>query len=205
VLRVLTTSFLIASLGLLQSQDAWLIVPGGQSGAIKRNTTHADLTRIYGRENVTEGEVNVGEGELERGTILFPNDPNKTLNVLWKDETKIAPRRIQITGERSQWTTIYGITLGTSLKELERLNRRPFRLLGFGWDYSGAVSSWSDGELAGCCEPQSGIYIRLIPQPRDNERSSLQRQVLGDREYSSGHPAMQELNPRVYQIVVDFP
>jgi len=28
--------------------------------------------------------------------------------------------------------------------------------------------------------------------------------VLGDRDYSSGTPAMQALNPRVYQIYIDF-
>jgi hypothetical protein len=30
------------------------------------------------------------------------------------------------------------------------------------------------------------------------------RQVVGDRVFSSGHPAMQALNPRVYQIIVSM-
>jgi len=28
--------------------------------------------------------------------------------------------------------------------------------------------------------------------------------ILGDRYFSSGHPAMQKLNPRVYEMIVFF-
>jgi hypothetical protein len=186
--------------------DVWLISPDGERSAITRNTTETDLVRIHGRENVADGDVNVGEGELEPGTILYPNDPARTLQIIWKDaKTRTAPKRIQLTGDASKWKTVSNVTLGTSLKELERINGRPFRLLGFGWDYSGTVTSWSAGELSRCCQPQAGLYIRLIPADLDGELySTVGGQVRGDREYSSGHPAMQSLNPRVYQIVIDF-
>jgi hypothetical protein len=189
---------------LFPQTDQWVIFPDGNSGAITRKTTEADLIRIYGKENVTDGEINIGEGELERGTILYPNDPNRILHVIWKNpEMKTFPKRIQLTGESSRWKTVFNITLGTTLKELEQLNRRPFRLLGFGWDYSGTVYSWSDGVLSRCCQSQ-GIFMRLIPAVEGEVYSRLGGQVRGDREYSSGHPAMQELNPRIYQIVFQW-
>jgi hypothetical protein len=196
----------IAVISVLQTSDPWFINPDGQSGAITRRTTEADLIRIHGKENVIDGEVNVGEGELEPGTILYPNDPTKILHVIWKDsKTKTSPQRIQLDGESSRWKTVFNITLGTTLKELEKINRRPFRLLGFGWDYSGTVISWSGGELGQCCDSQKGTFIRLLPRDLDGEpHARLGRQVSGDREFSSGHPAMQELNPRIYQIVFEF-
>jgi hypothetical protein len=164
------------------------------------------LVRIHGRENVADGEVNVGEGEMEPGTILYSNDPTRTLQIIWKDaKTRTAPKRVQLTGDASKWKTVSNVTLGTSLKELERLNRRPFRLLGFGWDYSGTVTSWSDGELSVAVSHKRALHS-LIPSDLDGELyATVGGQVRGDREYSSGHPAMQSLNPRVYQIVIDFP
>jgi hypothetical protein len=42
----------------------------------------------------------------------------------------------------TKWRTAEGITIGTPLRELERFNRRPFRLAGFAVDGAGAVVSW---------------------------------------------------------------
>jgi hypothetical protein len=101
------------------------------------------------------------------------------------------------------WHTADGITLGTTLLELERINRRPFRLAGFGWDYSGTVLSWSHGAL----DPVFGsdgskkVYVRLI---YSNPAPPEYRAVMGDGNFSSGHPAMQKINPHVYQMVFIF-
>jgi hypothetical protein len=45
----------------------------------------------------------------------------------------------QESGGACEWKAAHGITLGTSLVQLERLNRHPFTLAGFGWDYGGRV------------------------------------------------------------------
>jgi len=49
------------------------------------------------------------------------------------------------------------------------------------------------------------IRARLRPEGvQDAERQISYRQVLGDREFSSGHPAMQTLDPSVYEVWLDY-
>ena len=63
----------------------WLIVPGEHIGAITRTSSEAELRRIYGDDNVTEAEVEIGEGETETGTVLFDKDPERRIQILWND------------------------------------------------------------------------------------------------------------------------
>jgi hypothetical protein len=64
--------------------------------------------------------------------------------------------------EKSLWRTTYGITQGTTLLELERINRKPFRLAGFDFDYSGTVLSWESGLLEGVLDRNSpNRYVRV--------------------------------------------
>jgi hypothetical protein len=200
-------------LAFVQIRDAnpWTIAPDGKSGAITETATEADLKRIYGEQNVEAGKIHLGEGEFESGTVLFPEDPMKRIEVLWSDaEGKRYPKSVHLGGirnaafpDRSVWRTTYGITLGTTLFELERINRKPFRLAGFAFDYSGTVLSWNGGALEGVfvSDGTKKVFVRLIysePAPPEH------REVLGDRSFSSGHPAMQKINPHVYQMIFVF-
>lgn len=183
--------------------DAWLIVPGVRVGAITRTTSEIDLVRAYGHGNVRTGNINVGEGVTERGTLVFPDEPIKRAAVLWKDlSNNQMPERIQITGSKTLWKTAQGITLGMSLRELERLNGRPFVLTGFGWDYGGTIISWERGALARAFATGGRIILRLRP-PSGLTPGAL-RPVTGDRESRSNHGTMQRLNPRVYQMIIEF-
>src|SRR5262245_18581757 len=207
---LLVLQLLLAS---VQIPDAnhWTISVDGRSGAITATTTETDMKRMYGGENVKNGEVQMGEGEVEPGTIVFPDDPLKRIEVRWADREKSAPKSVYLTGthnaaytDKSLWCTTYGITLGTTLLELERINRKPFRLAGFDWDYSGTVLSWNSGVLEGVfgSEGRKKVFLRLSystdPAPPEH------RAVQGDRSFSSGHPAMQKINPHVYQMIFIF-
>ena len=50
------------------------------------------------------------------------------------------------------------------------------------------------------------VRARLRPDPGkdDAERTRWLKQVTGDREFPSTHAAMQALNPRVYEIWLEF-
>jgi hypothetical protein len=95
---------------------------------------------------------------------------------------------------------VHGICLGTTLKQLEQINRKPFRIAGFAFDYSGTVISWSQGALEQELDSPGRVILRLEP-PQDQWQQPDYRSVLGDRSFSSGHPAMQRLNPSVYQLI----
>jgi hypothetical protein len=93
-----------------------------------------------------------------------------------------------------------GISLGTSLSELAQKNGRPFRLSGFGWDDAGVVTSWGGGALDSLLR---GVHLYLEPRIEDRAGGAYRR-MQGDREFDSDNPDMRALDPRVYQIYVDF-
>jgi len=180
----------------------WVILPGGGTGgAITAKSSETDLIRMYGSENVAAQDVDLGEGETEPGTELFSNDSARRVDILWKDPTgKRSPKRIQVSGAKSRWRTLHGITLGTTLKQLEQINRKPFRLAGFAFDYSGTIMSWNQGALEQELDSPGRVILRLEPS-QDQWQHPDYKSVLGDASFSSGHPAMQRLNPFVYQLI----
>jgi hypothetical protein len=133
--------------------------------------------------------------------VLYPSDSLRRAEILWQDTVaRRRPTRVILRGSRSQWQVGPGISLGSSLEELERLNGRPFTLAGFGWDYAGVITDWKGGALDSAL---AGVKLYLDPGPAQYQ-SAAYSQVLGDRDYSSALPAMQQLSPKVTQIFVDF-
>jgi hypothetical protein len=174
------------------------IIPGRSAGPVTAASREADLKQRYGAEAV---RIELGEGETTPGTVLFPRDSLMRAEIVWHDTvSRSRPARFVLRGSRSKWTVGPGISLGTSLQELERINGRPFMLAGFGWDYAGVVTEWGGGVLDSAL---AGVKLYLDPGQSQYE-STAYSQVLGDRDYSSSLPPMQQLNPRVTQIYVDF-
>jgi hypothetical protein len=202
-IQVSILALLLASPAAWAADVDWLIVPGERIGAITPASSEAELRQIYGDENVGEAEVNIGEGETETGTVLFDKDPERRIQILWSDpHSKSKPARIQIDEPRNRWKTREGIAIGTSLHELERMNGRPFTLTGFGWDYSGTVVDWDNGALEKFGGSWGRIILRLYPEaglPPDAPDD-----LWGDRDIPSDQPSMQNLDPKVYQIIMQF-
>ena len=175
----------------------------GCGGPFTAELTERRLIEIYGAANVRAGEVYVGEGFSEPGTVIFPESPADKVEVVWSDEkARAKPRFVRVKEPRSQWRTADGIGIGSDLKSIERINGRPFRLRGFGWDYSGGVSTWSGGKIES--HESTGCVLRPRLMPEGENWPPVWQQVVGSREFSSGHPAMQELNPRVRQLLLGF-
>ena len=89
---------LLAIDGAAQSApDPWLILADGTAGTINSKTTRADLVRSFGAANVMDRDVDIGEGETEPGTVVFSKEPERSIDILWKDPaTKRAPSLIHV-------------------------------------------------------------------------------------------------------------
>jgi len=193
-----------------------LLSPGNATHAFQRqdlpffscstfpsNESESDLVTRFGAANVTTALIEGGgaEGEMNPGTVLLADRGDSRMEIFWKDkDLKRRPDWIHVYGGRSQWRSPAGITLGTDLRTLEKLNGRAFRLLGFGVDDEGGVVTWVGGKLVDDATPGCKFKIYLSPRSTDSATGRIEKEVLGDREYSSGHPAMQQLNPQVYQM-----
>ena len=197
-----TPLWLLIGCALLQATFAqadevandWLIMPGVRIGSITAVTSEAMLGAAFGEANIERADIYLGEGLYETGTAVYSNDPERRLDILWRDEARSKIKEIRLTGDASVWKTIGGISLGTTLKEIERLNGYPFRLAGFGFDYGGTLVHCGRGRLSmlgrindkGKLEGRA-LLLRLAP-PGAARQSPDYRQVLRDREFSSGHP-----------------
>ena len=186
------------------SDTLWLLAADARADAIHASDSEEALRRRFGAANVIADSIHVGEGFMEFGTVLYADDPSRRLEVLWGDTlTRSGPERVQVGGLPSRWAVFPGVTMGTSLKELERLNGGAFEMAGFAWDYSGTVYGWSGGRLDSLWEGGSGgrtlVLVRLQPDSGAHED-----RLGGEGAFRSSLASLQRLNPKVYDLVV-FP
>jgi hypothetical protein len=64
-------------------------------------------------------------------SIIYANDPKRRLEVWWSDVDKRKDLYLIALNGSSTWTGPGGLRLGLSLADLEKLNRKPFKLRGF--------------------------------------------------------------------------
>jgi len=151
--------------------------------------------------------IEVGEGESEDGSVIYPNAPRLTILVLWKDSVgRRRPSSVRLRKGSTQ-VTFEDIGIGTTLKAIERLNGGPFLLAGFAFDYSGTVTSWLGGRLENVGGTACDIKVRLEPElPNSPSREQLAAgaATVGDRDFRSSDPNMQLLNPRVYEVLLIY-
>ena len=169
----------------------WIIDPLSNVAGIAPESTKEDLVRIFGEENVQRYEVPVGEGMTVEGTRIYGGTENEIL-IEWKRDTE-APERITIQRPGAKWKTKEGITIGTTLDQLEKSNGRSFMVTGFGWDYAGRSVSREGGKLP----PQLQLdfdYIRLSPKEES--------QVRGEGPFLSNHPIMKKKALKVQTLYI---
>ena len=183
------------------AEDARLIEPGLRVGPITARTREADLVRLLGHANVRREDLDIGEGDKRPGTVLFPRGKDE-LWLFWKEDAYDVPEHVVITGERTAWRTAEGITMGTTIDTLVRLNGRHFKLHGFAWDYSGTVTSWEGGRLDRFGD---NLIVRIGPTIElDSLAPKELDSVLGEQVISSATPALKRLGVTDYELVVRF-
>ncbi len=145
----------------------WTCIPFQRVGPITPATTGDDLVRLFGESNVTRKTIYVAEGTETRDvSVVYPGNKDQLI-VFWQDNIYgSAPASVSVRKSGAAWKTADGVTVGTSLEELNRLNGRSFRITGFGWDYGGFVMFGEQGALVSV----KGLSLRLSPArqlPRD--------------------------------------
>src|SRR5215813_1220042 len=163
------------------------------------NATGASLEQRFGAANVVQQNIPAAEGEEAPGTVLFPNDPTRRVEIFWNDTAgRTSPSSVSVSGaegQRSQWTGPHGLALGESMTDVEHANGGAFILYGFEWDYGGTVTDWRGGAFA----PQDNCHVNAGFQPGgDADRAS------GDSAFRSDSTEMHNAHPYVSEIGVSF-
>ena len=188
--------------GCEATREDWLIIPNKQVGKIHQNSSEIQLIKIYGKNNATDGQFYIGEGFCEPGTILFSDNDEKRLEILWGDkENKAYPTDIQLFGKKSYWHTKEKISLGTNVKELTKINKSNFKFIGFDWDYGGYISSWKEGHIESE-KILENISLRLNIVNDSKEYESLN--ISGDEQFDSAVLKPVENDIEVDRIIYQF-
>ena len=183
--------------------EEWRIAVAGADGTVGASTTHAELGRRFAGA-IADTMVHMGEGQFAPGTVVHGTDPLRRLEVVWHDAERTRPWRMQAAGDSTLWVIGPGITLGTRLAELERLNGRPLTLTGLGWDYGGTVMGWEQGQLEQALLGGNGRVILRLAMAPGSAGSADAGLVSGDGVFRSDDPAMRALDPAVHQIIVEY-
>jgi hypothetical protein len=171
------------------------------SGPFAKDSSHLKLAIKYDSRNITYGEVDGPEGSKIPGSILFPNDPKRRLEVIWaKDAGRSEPSVIAING-KSQWSAPKGMKLGLPLAALEKANGRPFKLSGVDAEGNTGVAGWEGGALGtipGGCK----IGMRLAADPKVPQEARAA--AAGDKEILSNDASVRALKPMVVEILIGY-
>lgn len=169
-----------------------IINPNTNVGAIHKNTTEQDLIKLYGKDNVTRHDVDIGEGETVPGTILFPGT-RRELTIEWQGPYS-KPVRLSVVRTDSEWTLASGVRVGSTLDDIAKANNGMFKLTGFEWDYPGRTVSWEKGKLDQHLQLDLGSDVE-VPMKEYT-------QVLGDTSYRSDNPVIRKMQLKVEAIYI---
>jgi len=171
------------------------------SGAFAKNSGHLRLAQSYGVHNVEYTEVPGDDGSTLMASVLFPNDPKRRLEVLWDDDLQRSGTRMIVIGGQSTWTAQKGVHLGLPLAALEKVNGKPFKLMGFEKDGMAIVSDWNGGALSlltdGC-----KVGVQLKPDPK--APAGVLGAASSDKEFASNDPAIRAAKPTIGEIIVAY-
>ncbi|MGE4072808.1 MAG: hypothetical protein AB7E72_16690 [Lysobacterales bacterium] len=185
------------------AEDLYQLAVGGNG--FRPDMRMADLRARFGEDQVSAAEVPLGEGQSEPGAIVHPQDPARRAYVYFLDgnpESTISA--IHVRDPESIWRGPLGLHLGNTSLDLDRMNGRPFRFLGFEWDYGGYVSNWVEGALSRLLLPPGQLAVRLAPPVLAEGVDLPKGYPRGEGEFPSDLAAVHERPPVVVEMGLAF-
>lgn len=178
--------------GRQKSGGDFLLIPGERMGPLyAAHSMENDLVQTFGSQNVKRQEIYLGEGATAPGFLIFADTRNQVEVYYDTSVVKDRPAFLRISEEGTDWKSPEGITIGTTLEELVKINGKPITFFGFGWDYGGAVSNWNNGKI------NAGLMLIL-----NDTRSNTPEGLLGDKEILSTAPGVDLKRIKVQTINV---
>ncbi|HEX4409170.1 MAG TPA: hypothetical protein VH206_10385 [Xanthobacteraceae bacterium] len=170
-------------------------------GAFSKDSSHLRLAMTFDSKNVTFADVSANNGTKVEASVIYANDPKKRLEVWWTNPAARSDTYLIVINGKSTWTAPGGMKLGLTIPQLEKLNKKPFKLKGFDKDGLATVSDWDGGALAtlagGC---KSGLTLHVDPKTSPDELG----EVPADKDFVSTDPAIRAVKPTVSEILIGY-
>ena len=171
-------------------------------GAFAKDTSHARLVQLFGPSNMTFMNIDGAEGVKTKASVIYPDESRRRVDVVWHDEkARTRPAVIRV-GFKSQWRTVRGLHIGSELDEVEKINGKPFKMMGFDWENGGQVADWLGGALA---KLAGGCDFRLSFNPWADAPDAARDKVSGKKEFLSTDPNLRASKPTVSEIIISYP
>ena len=172
----------------------------GCEGVFNQNATLADLEAAFGEENVVTGEVPGPEGTTMVATTVYPDDPERMMQIRWWDEENV--RYLAGLTLAKGDTGPGGVRLGMPIEDVQAANGEAFTLFGFFWDYGGSAGfdAGNLGNLPGGCFLNLHFAPTLDPLPED-----IANAISGEQELRSDQPEVLAAKVVVDEINLGFP
>jgi len=171
------------------------------SGVFGRDSSHAKLAAAFQARNVGYAQVDASTGGKVWASVLYSKDPKQRLEVWWSQPAARSDTHLIVINGQSDWIAPRDLHLGLTLAELEKLNGKPFKLIGFDKDGVAAVTDWDGGALAaiggGC---KVGVSLRADPH---TARATL-AELPADRSFGSADAALRAAGPTVSEILLAY-
>ncbi len=187
-----------------ENDDSWSIIPGVKVGPITVKTSKTDLIKIYGKQNITDENLCLDSEcmESEIGTVVYPKEPSKKIEIYWKDVAKKRyPKSVLLYGYKSYWKLADGISLGTTLSKLVKMNGKEITFYGFEWDAGGSVTSWGNGNIE---KKYSGLVGITLCEGQRELTEVERKEVIGDRVLNSNNKTVQNIDPVVCRLGISI-
>lgn len=169
-------------------------------GVFGRASSAELVRKTYGAENVVDDVIHGSEGAEIPATIVYPDDPQRRMNFVWWDEEK--REYLSLVELSPRQATPQGVRIGMGIEEVEKINGKPFELMGFWWDFGGGTII-EDGALA---QPEDGcsFWFRLAPRDDYDETINVDA-IAGDVVVSSSDPLLAKVGVHVQSLNLGYP
>ena len=172
------------------------IIPNESVGLITSSTTKSALNKLYDKGNIRETVVFSYEGFDIKGTEVIFDNTADNITIEWNDGN-LTPRIIRIENPNSNWKTKEGVGIGSTIKEVEKANGKPFTIYGYEIDnyLAGTVKNWNSGNLQGL-----NLQFEITKEIPDE----VYMKIIGDRGILSNNPLLEKAGLQVENITVEF-
>lgn len=158
------------------------------------------LKQRFGKDAVVQ-DLPGAEGEKYKGVVLFPKARDHRIEIAFTDDKAMRASGLTLrdTARTSRWS-VNGVSIGSSLADVQRANGKPFLVSGFEWDYGGFVTDWKGGALGRPLQGGCTVTIRF------DKKTAAPKSLLGDGvKAASDNPTLMKWAPVVTEIGVNFP
>ncbi len=167
---------------------------------VAASDTAKSLMQRYGKDAVMQ-DLPGAEGETYKGLLLFPKSRDQRIAVSFTEDKakRAAGLTLREGGKASKWS-VGGITIGSSVADVQKANGKPFLVSGFEWDYGGFVTDFKGGTLGRPMQGGCRVTVRF------GKDAGAPKSLLGDGvKVASDNATLLRWAPVVTEIGVNFP